>query len=285
MTGGQELGPAIFFYLGWTLSETLLLTQFLKLFAKRVREVAQLRATIKNQAENGNKVESVKSNFLRNICHELRTPASSILGFSELLQESNLDSTQRGHVSVIKRCSEVLLGLTNDLLDLSKIDSRMLKVERHHYDFHKLHQEIKDMFELKCAKKGIELEIVLDKSIPRMAVGDSHRTRQVLMNLVGNAVKFTEKGKIKIEVQKDEQLPLYHWRVSDTGRGIPDSNIPHLFKSYYQGDPSIPRLYGGTGLGLMISKNLVELMGGEIGVTSQFGEGSSFTFSIPLRED
>jgi signal transduction histidine kinase len=225
---------------------------------------------------------ALKSNFLSDMSHEIRTPLSSIIGFSEILCETNLDQEQKQYASTVHRCSKALLHLVNNILDISKIESGQLEVDHHRFDIRELHQDICRMFSLSCSEKGLDLQLVIDPAIPHHVVGDSHRLRQVLVNLVSNAIKFTDKGVIKIEVRADENLPVYHWQVRDTGRGIHAENLGNLFRSFYQEDASVSRRYGGTGLGLTISKNLVEIMGGEISVASRPGEGTVFSFSLPM---
>lgn len=268
----------------WVIFENFVLILGIQRHRKELREVANSKVQMMHAREEALRLASVKSSFLSNVSHEIRTPLNSIMGFSDILRDTKLDEEQQEYVNTIHRCSESLLHLVNDILDVSKIENGLLQVDSHPFDLKELHSDIQKMFSIKCQEKGLSLELHMDEEIPSRAKGDSHRLRQVLMNLVGNAVKFTEKGKVRIEVKKDSIAKTYSWHIIDTGRGIKRENIKKLFRSFYQEDPSIARQYGGTGLGLMISKNLVEIMGGQISVTSNYGEGTTFSFSLPLEE-
>lgn len=251
---------------------------------KQLRDWAQSEWSLRKAQEEAIKSSSLKSTFLSNMSHEIRTPLSSILGFTEILKDTNLDAEQVEYVGTIHRCSDTLLRVVNDILDFSRIESGLLHIDAHNFNIRELHRDIHGLFILKCAEKGLRLEMRVDESIPSHVWGDSHRIRQILMNLVMNAIKFTACGKILVEVRKNPQCDDYHWRVCDTGMGIHEKNIKNLFCEFYQEAPSIPRNYGGSGLGLVISKNLVELMGGKISVESKQGEGTTFSFSLPLKK-
>lgn len=250
---------------------------------RQLRDRAQSEWSLRKSQEDALRASSLKSTFLSNMSHEIRTPLSSILGFTEILKDTSLDSEQAEYVCTIHRCSDTLLRVVNDILDFSKIESGLLHIDAHSFNIRELHRDIHGLFILKCAEKGLQLELRVDESIPSHAWGDSHRIRQVLMNLVMNAIKFTTCGKITVEVKRNPLSDEYIWNVSDTGKGIHEQNIKKLFCEFYQEAPSIPRSYGGSGLGLVISKNLVELMGGKISVESKLGEGTTFSFSLPLK--
>ncbi|WP_413612811.1 sensor histidine kinase [Bdellovibrio sp. HCB-110] len=268
----------------WVVFEDVVLALGVQKIRDEHREMAYSKYQLMQAREEALRLSSLKSNFLSNMSHEIRTPLNSILGFSDILRDTKLDDEQVEYVGTIHRCSDTLLHLINDILDISKIENGLLQIDRHRFDLKELHQDIHKMFSVKCIEKGLELELEMDEGIPTHALGDSHRLRQVLMNLVSNAVKFTDRGKIRIEIKKDPGARTYYWYVRDTGKGIHYDNIKKLFRSFYQEDPSISRKYGGSGLGLMISKNLVELMGGQISVDSKLGEGTTFSFSLPLEE-
>ncbi|WP_295901456.1 sensor histidine kinase [uncultured Bdellovibrio sp.] len=269
---------------GWVFFENIILGLGIQRIRAELREMAFSKFQLIEAREEALRFASLKSNFLSNMSHEIRTPLNSILGFSDILRDTTLDEEQREYIGTIHRCSDTLLHLINDILDISKIENGLLQIDHHRFDLKELHQDIHKMFSVKCMEKGLELELAMDEGIPNHTLGDSYRLRQVLTNLVSNAVKFTDSGKVRIEVYKDREARLYRWHVKDTGKGIHYDNIKKLFRSFYQEDPSISRKYGGSGLGLMISKNLIELMGGQISVDSKVGEGTTFSFSLPLEE-
>ncbi|WP_347355860.1 ATP-binding protein [Bdellovibrio sp.] len=250
-----------------------------------LQEVAHSKFQLMKAREEALQLSSIKSTFLSNMSHEIRTPLNSIIGFADILRDTPLDDEQQGYVGTIHRCSDSLLHLINDVLDISKIENGLLQIDRHRFDIKELHKDIHRIFAAKCQEKGLQLRVDVDESIPHFALGDSHRLRQVLMNLVGNAVKFTDQGSVHVSLHRDPVVESrYHWAVRDTGRGIRKENMGKLFRSFAQEDASVSRTHGGSGLGLMICKNLVELMGGNIVVDSKLGEGTVFSFTLPLDE-
>ncbi len=236
-------------------------------------------AAAKQNAENAN---SAKSSFLANMSHELRTPLNAILGFSQIMQDDEtLDASHRDHVREINLAGDHLLNLINQILDLSKIEEGHLQLESRSFDLPATLREIENILLPSAQAKGVELKVEIAADCPRHVIGDELRLKQVLMNLVGNAVKFSRDGEVKVQVTPQE-TGHYQFLVQDNGIGIDPEVLPTLFKPFTQADISTTRKYGGTGLGLTISRELVKAMGGEIEVESTLGEGARFWFRIPL---
>jgi len=234
-------------------------------------------------AENASKE---KSNFLANMSHEIRTPLNAILGFLELLKDTTLTPQQVSYVEKILTATEMLLTVINDILDVSKIESGQLTLEKIPFDLMEIMRQLATLVSLRAQKKGLEILFNFDRNLPIYLIGDPHRLLQVLLNLAYNAIKFTEKGEIVIsigEVSHIEKKDLtIQFSVQDTGIGMAPEVMKRLFKRFSQGDDSITRKYGGTGLGLLICDKLVDMMGGSFSVKSEVGKGSKFSFSIPL---
>lgn len=256
-------------------------THDLELLNERLKQQQAQEALARQEADKANKA---KSTFLATMSHEIRTPMNGVLGMASLLAETKLNHEQREYTDAILNSGESLLNVINDVLDFSKIESGKMELDPHHFDLRKCLEDVLELFAAKAAQNGIDLLYQIEDNVPAYLYTDSFRLKQILMNMVGNAVKFTMKGEIFIGVKIEESLAdntlMLCFQVRDTGIGIPEDQVNRMFTAFNQLDSSITRKYGGSGLGLAICDRLINLMGGQVSVKSQPGQGSTFSFTI-----
>ncbi|CCO48090.1 putative TWO-COMPONENT SENSOR PROTEIN HISTIDINE PROTEIN KINASE [Vibrio nigripulchritudo SOn1] len=250
-----------------------------------VTETKRLERDLIESKESADKLSKIKGDFLANMSHEIRTPMNAIMGMTHLVLSSDLGEKQRDYVEKIDYSSKQLLGIINDILDFSKVEAGKLQIENTDFNLDKVLDNLASVLSVKAENKGIELIFNVSPNIPNQLIGDPLRLGQVLINLAGNAVKFTDSGEVIVTVSEEsrnESSAVLKFSVEDTGIGMTPEQMSGLFQAFSQGDTSTTRKYGGTGLGLSISQQLIQLMGGEIMVSSYYGRGSHFWFELEL---
>ena len=259
------------FFIGW------------KIRASTV-QLIDSKIQLQQSAKRADEANRAKSSFLALMSHEIRTPMTGIFGMIDFLRETNLTEEQKEFVVTIRDCSKTLLNTLNDILDFSKIESGKLAISKVNFDLHGVMNNSGRVLREIAGNKGLELIVEIDPTVPQFMYGDPHRMQQVIMNLLNNAVKFTERGTVELRAFfMETEQPRIHVEVRDTGIGISKENMAKLFGAFSQADDSIARKYGGSGLGLSIAKNLIKLMGGRIDVMSEEGKGSTFWFELPYQ--
>jgi signal transduction histidine kinase len=246
--------------------------------------IVNMELRLKNvELESANKA---KEDFLSNMSHEIRTPMNAIAGFTDLLLKTKVNDEQAGMLKIIKSSTELLITIINDILDYSKIESGKLTLETEVFNLRDCISVIYELLKIKPREKGIYFELILDKKLPMFIKGDKTRLSQILTNLIGNAIKFTSEGGVKLKaevIDKNHNMCEIKFSVIDTGIGIDKDNISKIFERFEQAESSTTRKFGGTGLVLSISKSLVSLYGGELIVESSLGQGSNFNFTITVQ--
>ena len=251
-------------------------------------ESKRLNSQLEEALKEAEKANAIKSDFIATVSHEIRTPLNGIVGMSTLIEETKLDAEQLEYVHLIQLSTNTLLSIINDILDFSKLESGKFSIESIPFDLRQIINELSILYKEKTKNKKLKFLLNIQEGLETKIIGDATRLRQILINLIGNAIKFTTKGYVKLTVKAEKIGPnfsMYHFQVEDTGIGIDEEKLETIFDRFTQADSSTTRKFGGTGLGLAITKELVRLMDGEIYVISKAGKGTTFNVNIPFKEN